>query len=316
LSSGSSQHRRQAAAKALRLAAKKAQDPQLSVLATAVELDAFTKVKKAIDDMIAMLTQQQEDEVKKTDWCKAELQSNEMATARGETQQADIEAHIAKLESDIKELMAGIADAKSNIASAQLNLQRATMTRKQENQDFQKTVADQMVTIEVLKKALDRLATYYDLVQTSGQSWIQRQTPDVPQMEYSKSKGATGVMEMIEKLIHDSQELMSDSKKAESDAQLAYEKLIADTNTEVKALQEEVVSKTQAKVDAEKDLRDAKADLAATIRELEGLAKYNSELHAECDYVLKNFDLRQQARREEIVALQQAKQILNGASLS
>jgi len=316
LSSGSSQHRRQAAAKALRLAAKKAQDPQLSVLATAVELDAFTKVKKAIDDMIAMLTQQQEDEVKKTDWCKAELQSNEMATARGETQQADIEAHIAKLESDIKELMAGIADAKANIASAQLNLQKATMTRKQENQDFQKTVADQMVTIEVLKKALDRLATYYDLVQTNGQSWIQRQTPDVPQMEYSKSKGATGVMEMIEKLIHDSQELMSDSKKAESDAQLAYEKLIADTNTEVKALQEEVVSKTQAKVDAEKDLRDAKADLAATIRELEGLAKYNSELHAECDYVLKNFDLRQQARREEIVALQQAKQILNGASLS
>merc|ERR1712060_218279 len=151
-------------------------------------------------------------------------------------QQADIEAHIAKLESDIKELMAGIADAKSNIASSQLNLQRATMTRKQENKDFQKTVADQMVTIEVLKKALDRLATYYDLVQTDGQSWIQ-QTPPVPQSEYSKSKVASGVMEMIEKLIHDSQELMSDSKKAESEAQLAYEKLIADTNAEVKALQ-------------------------------------------------------------------------------
>merc|ERR1712087_254783 len=103
---------------------------------------------------------------------------------------------------------------------------------------------------------------------------------------------------------------------AESDAQLSYEKLIADTNAEVKALQEEVVSKTQAKVDAEKDRRDAKADLAEAIRQLEGLAKYNAELHAECDYVLKNFDLRQQARREEIVALQQAKQILNGASLS
>merc|ERR1719497_63766 len=173
-----------------------------------------------------------------------------------ETQQADIEAQIAELESNIKELVAGIADARSQIASTQLNLQKATMTRKQENLDFQKTVADQMVTIEVLKKALDRLATYYDLVQTTGKSWIQRQTPDVPQMEYSKSKGATGVMEMIEKLVHDSQELMSDSKKAESDAQLAYEKLIADTNTEVKALQEEVVSKTQAKVDAEKDLRD------------------------------------------------------------
>merc|ERR1712060_655512 len=120
-------HKRQhEAAAALRRAAVVAKDPKLSVLATAVELDAFTRVKKAIDDMIAMLTQQQEDEVKKTDWCKSELQSNEMSTARMETQQADIEAQIAELESNIKELEAGIADAKSQIASTQLNLQKAT----------------------------------------------------------------------------------------------------------------------------------------------------------------------------------------------
>merc|ERR1719416_257588 len=137
------------------------------------------------------------------------------------------------------------------------------MTRKQENLDYQKVVSDQTVTIEVLEKALDRLATYYDLVQTSGKSWIQRQTPPVPQMEFSKNAGSTGVMEMIEKLVYDSRELMSNSKKAESESQAAYEKLIADSNAQVK-------------VDAEKDHRDAKADLAETMRELEGLAKYNA----------------------------------------
>lgn len=312
-----SEHRR-LAAQTLRRAALASQDPELSVLATSVELDAFKRVKKAIDDMIAMLTQQQEDELKKQDWCKAELQSNEMATARLTTEQADIEAAIAKLESDIKELEVGIADAKSNIASTQLNLQRATETRKQENLDFQKVIADQTVTIEVLKQALDRLATYYDLVQTQGSSWIQRQqqTPPVPQAEYSKSNSAPGVMEMIEKLIYDSRELMSNSKSAENAAQVAYETTIADSNAEIRALQQEVVSKTQAKVEAEKDKRQAEDDLASIIKELEGLAKYNAELHIECDYILKNFDLRQQGRREEIVALQQAKQILNGADLS
>merc|ERR1712129_411922 len=208
------------------------------------------------------------------------------------------------------------ADAKAQIASTQLNLQRATETRKQENIDFQKTVADQSVAIEVLKKALDRLAKYYDLAQTQGNSWIQRQTPEVPQMEYAKSKGSTSVMEMTEKLVYDSRELMSDSKVAESTSQVAYERLISDSNAAIKALQKEVVFKTQTKVDAEKDKRDADADLAAAVRELDGLAKYNAEMHAECDYVLKNFDLRQQSRREEIVALQQAKQILSGASLS
>merc|ERR1719330_832805 len=161
-----------------------------------------------------------------------------------ETTQADVEAEIAKLESDIKELMAGIADAKTQIASTQLNLQKATEARKQENIDFQKIVADQTVTIEVLKKALDRLAKYYDLAQTQGKSWIQRQTPEVPQMQYSKSKGATSVMEMIEKLVYDARELMSDSRAAESTAQAAYEKLIADSNASIKALQKEVVSKT------------------------------------------------------------------------
>lgn len=173
-----------------------------------------------------------------------------------------------------------------------------------------------MVTIEVLNKALDKLATYYDLVQTSGKSWIQRQTPDVPQMEYKKSQGSTGVMEMIEKLIYDARELMSASRTSESEAQASYEQLIADSNASIHALQNEIVAKTQAKIGAEKDKRQAHADLADTIRELEGLAKYNSELHIECDYVVKNFDLRQSARRQEIEALQQAKQILNGASLS
>jgi len=46
-------------------------DPKLSVLATTVELDAFTRVKKAIDDMIARLKVEESDEVKKNDWCKS-----------------------------------------------------------------------------------------------------------------------------------------------------------------------------------------------------------------------------------------------------
>lgn len=308
-------HRRQAAL-SLRQAASKARDPRLAMLATSVELDAFTKVKKAIDDMIAALSQQQEDEVKKVDWCKAKLQTNEMDTAKMNTQQADLEANIAKLESDIKELETGIAEAKAQIAETQVDLQRASMTRKSENMDFQKVIADQSVTIEVLNKALDRLATYYDLVQTRGHSWIQRQTPDVPQMEYKKSEGSTGVMDMVEKLIYDAKGLMSESKIAESEAQAGYEKLISDSNAAIKALQNKVVAKSQAKLDAEKDKREASSDLADTIKELEGLAKYNAELHTECDYVVKNFDLRQNARRDEIVALQEAKQILNGAALS
>lgn len=51
-----------------------------------------------------------------------------------------------------------------------------------------------------------------------------------------------------------------------------------------------------------------------TVNELEGLSKENANVHKECDYLLKNFDIRQKARGEEIEALQQAKSILNGAN--
>merc|ERR1712113_1342652 len=222
----------------------------------------------------------------------------------------------AKLESDIKDLETGIAADKAQIAETQLDLQKASETRKQENVEFQKVVADQTVTVEVLSKALDRLATYYDLVQTKGKSWIQRQTPEVPQMEYSKSAGAAGVMEMIEKLIYDARELRTSSKSSEIEAQRGYEQMIADSNDMIQSLQKQIVFKTQSKIAAQKDKQETQGDLNDVLKELDGLAKYNVELHTECDYLLRNFDLRQKERGEEIEALQQAKQILSGASLT
>merc|ERR1719235_519272 len=47
--------------------------------------------------------------------------------------------------------------------------------------------------------------------------------------------------------------------------------------------------------------------------ELEQLSNYNAELHQSCDFVMKNFEIRQTARDEEVEALKQAKAILSGA---
>merc|ERR1719498_2129083 len=120
----------------------------LSMLATSVQLDAFTKVKKAIDDRIATLKQQQEDEVKKNDYCKAAIQENEMETALKDDLKKDLTDEIAAL--------------KAQIAESEVNLQRANENRKTENLEYQRVVADQAATEAVLNKALDRLATFYD----------------------------------------------------------------------------------------------------------------------------------------------------------
>lgn len=306
--------RRLHASRVLRSAAAATQAPILSALATSVELDAFTKVKKAIQDNIDMLKLQQADEVEKHDWCNAELKKNEMSTMKNQEIKEDGEAEAGKLESKIKRLMVEVEQAKEQISELQVNLQRASENRKQENSEYQKTFEDQTLTIAVLHKALDRLAEFYDkefFMQTKAHG--AKQTPPVPQMEYSKSKGAGGVMSMIEKLIFDAKKLVKEAREAEASAQAAYEETIEDTNTAVENLQKEVTNKLRARTKAKKDLTATKKDIADAKKELDGLAKYNADIHEECDYILKNYDLRQQARDQEKEALQQALQILKGA---
>merc|ERR1719359_1590837 len=121
---------------------------------------------------------------------------------------------------------------------------------------------------------------------------------------------------MIEKLIYDTKDITAKSKKTESEAQAAYEQLVADTNDSVATLTKEITSKTKAKAQAKKDLGLTQDDHADAVQELEDLGKTNGDLHAECDYVMKNFMIRQKGRAEEIEALQQAKQILGGANLA
>merc|ERR1719195_1949898 len=98
---GHQSDQRHKAAQVLRQAAAALKQPRFSVLATTVELDAFSRVKKAIDDMVATLKVQQKDEVKKNDYCKASLQENEMTTSKTEDHKSDLAAKSAELGSTI-----------------------------------------------------------------------------------------------------------------------------------------------------------------------------------------------------------------------
>merc|ERR1719160_1085577 len=86
--------RRVQASSTLSQAAKKFNDPRLSALAVTARLDAFTKVKKSIQDMIDKLIKEKEDEIKHKDFCIEELNTNEADTEMKERDKADLEAKI------------------------------------------------------------------------------------------------------------------------------------------------------------------------------------------------------------------------------
>merc|ERR1719263_2158270 len=118
---------------------------------------------------------------------------------------------------------------------------------------------------------------------------------------------------MIEQIIEDSKALESEAVAGETEAQATYEKFVKDSNDIIQKLSDSVAAKTKASSTASADKEQAHSDLESTVGVLENLALAEEDLHGECDFVLKNFNIRQKARMDEMEAIGQAKAILSGA---
>merc|ERR1719161_2307966 len=124
-------------------ASKNLQAPRLSTLAMKLKLDAFSKVKENIDDMVAKLKLESKDEIKDRDFCIGELNTNDRQAAAKADAKSDLDAKIAQLESDIADLTASIKSLSDEVTSAQVGMQKANMNRQAENKQFQMTIEDQ-----------------------------------------------------------------------------------------------------------------------------------------------------------------------------
>merc|ERR1719265_1843989 len=117
---------------------------------------------------------------------------------------------------------------------------------------------------------------------------------------------------MIETIIHESQDVAAKALKAENEAQAAYQAFVDNSNSGIDALQKDVVAKTEELAKGDGAKVKAQGDLAHTERDIKALADMSTELHGQCDFLIKFFDVRQQKRSEEIEALQSAKAVFEG----
>jgi len=309
-----SNQRRTAAAKVLKAAALKNKSPRLAAIAIKVQLDAFVRVKKAIDDMVTQLLAEKQDEIKHKDFCVEEFNTNQLQTERKDREKQDLLALIEDLNLTIKTLSAEIDTLKSEIAELNTELKRAGEDREKQNKEFQQVVADQRASQKLLTAALDILKGFYEKEEAALVQQKSGGPPPPPGFkEYKKSGAAGGVMGMIQEIINDAKKMEADATRAEAEAQKAYEDLVNDTNASIEEKTKSQVNKTEERAKAEENLQQAITDKEAALLELEELSNYNAELHQNCDFVMKNFEIRQTARDEEIEALKQAKSILSGA---
>merc|ERR1719181_1528547 len=121
---------------------------------------------------------------------------------------------------------------------------------------------------------------------------------------------------MMDELVRDLDKEMTVAEAEEKDAQADYEKMMSESAEKRKADSKLVAEKKTAKADTQAaletltdDKKSASAELAATLKAIQALG-------GECDWLLKYFDVRAEARASEIDALGKAKAVLSGADYS
>merc|ERR1719162_1584552 len=109
---------------------------------------------------------------------------------------------------------------------------------------------------------------------------------------------------------------MTEAETNERLNQEDYEEMMADSAAKRAADSKSLAEKSGAKADTEKALVDFEAEKSSTTKELMATVEYIGQLHGECDWLIKYFDVRKEARTGEIAALGKAKAVLNGADYS
>lgn len=308
----------QSAARLVADVAKKFNNPRLAHLATMMRLDAFTKVKAAIDNMITQLQKEKEDEGKHKDWCVEALHENQLNTESVSRDIDDSTATIEGLESDIKTLTGEIDTLKSEITELHVQVKRAGENRAKENAEFQQTIADQRETQQTLRQAINVLKNVYAKKKVAfvQERALEPAGPPPPAgfETYKQSGGANSVIAMIEQIAADAKAMEAEALHDEESAQSGYESFVKESNRSVKEKETGITNKTMARSQKEGDKIAEESALKGSRKSSEQLTNEEADLHKSCDFVLKNFDVRQEARDQEVEALRQAKSILSGSN--
>merc|ERR1719482_355911 len=102
------------------MASKKHKSWQLASLAVRVKLDAFTKVKQAMDKMLAELKVQQKEEYEKNDRCKKDIDATEDKIWNGKVEKRDLASKMKEVKNILKTADADIEVLKGEVADAQV----------------------------------------------------------------------------------------------------------------------------------------------------------------------------------------------------
>jgi len=302
----------------LLVAAKRSKNWRLAGLAVRVKLDAFTKVKAAMDKMLGELASQQKAEYAKWETCKKDIDTNEDKIWDAKVVKRDLATKHKEIVNTLATGDKDIADLKNEVHEAEVSLKQAGEQRKADNQLFQTTVADQRAMIAILNMALGRLQEFYapKLMQVHAHANPPPKPSGPEAVGYSKSGSSGGVMGLLKLIIADAGRTDAEMHSDEQASQQDYAGYVAATTASIEADRTATAEKEEQVASAKSEKSETEESQLANDAGLAKLAELLQGIHGQCDFVLKYFDIRQKSRAEEIDAIEEAKAILSGANFA
>jgi len=287
----------------------------------------FEKVLKQIDDMVELLGSEQQDDIDKKEYCETQLDTADDKKKALERTEGKLEAAIAENKETIATLTEEIAALTAGITALDKSVAEATEQRKEENSDYTTLMANDAAAKDILAMAKNRLNKFYNpklykepamFVQVSMHKGLEAPppAPEAPKAFSKKSEESTGVIAMIDGCIKDLDTEMTEAETEEKLAQEEYEEMMSDSSAKRAADSKSITAKEGEKAATEKSLSDNEGEHTSTVKELMATHEYIGSLHGECDWLLKYFDVRKEARAGEIDSLKKAKAVLSGADFS
>merc|ERR1719476_685042 len=309
--------------------------PELDLIALAIrgKKIGFEKVIGLIDEMVANLKKEQIEDDNKKEYCEKQFDLSEDKKKELEMSVSDSETATEEMEGDIEKLTEEIAALTKGIKKLDKSVAEATEQRKKENTEYKELKQSDTAAKEILLFAKNRLNKFYapklykpELLQESevlAQVLAHEQgraAPPPPPESFNayskKSEEGAGVTQMIDLLIQELDKELQEAEIDEKDAQKDYQTLMAESSTKRADDSKSISDKTASKASQEEALEKEQDSKAASGKELMSTLKYIHSLHGECDWLLKFYDARMEARTGEIDALGKAKAVLNGADFS
>jgi len=293
--------------------ARKHKNWALVSLAVRVRLDAFAKVKEMLDKMLAELAKQQKDEYTKRGECQTNIDKTEDDIKVHDNVKEDLNAKHKSLVGSIEALQRDIAALREEEHQMQVSLKEAGELRKEQDRLYQIAATDQRATSSILNKALARLQQFYSekFLQQPGRAVVPRPAKG---KDYAKRGISGGVIQLIMKIISDSEVAEQQIVQDEQRAVQLYGEFVQTTVATIEADRHAIEEKSARLAETQSVRSDTEGEQLSNDQVLAKQGELLNAHHLECDWLLKYYDIRQQARAEEMDSINDAKAILSGSS--